>query len=373
MNAALVVANALDGEIVTAEQVEYIRQLDLRIVSQAAALKEQLLEMQESGGYAILGYASWQQYIESVSDRAGVSPSTLRRYVNQAKAARELGFGTDAVAEGITRSITEILSPAKGFGEGDRREAFEEALETAGGNLGGLTMAIAGTVAKRHYYLSRAKDGRDENVALIADRAESGAISIDDAYALVRVVETVKDSVVAGVVARTSGIEAARVILNALPTSAAQDLVLGAASSGVVYVGDNAVQIEDATRNDIADALNQESRLVAKESAATRWRLISALVDAAKSLVLDDLTDKSNLDIARIYVSLYLLGHAKPFWVHDGIGAHLDDDIKFGIRSGMSIAAIADALFDMGVDSGMPESVIANRVYCVIEELMREE
>lgn len=368
---SLSVGSVAVGEVLPLIGKAQAAEMDRQIVEHAETLGALLLKMFESAGFVALGFSSWQQYLEDVSVRAGVSTSTLRRHTNLAIAAKSFGVDAgDGLREGVARSITEILSPGKGFTDEDRQEAFGEAVEAAGGHMGDLTMGIASAVSKRRYCLRRAEIG-DPDIVSITSRAEEGALAIDDAYSLVRAVESIGDPIVSHVVARMSGAASARTLLNAISTNTGQDIVSTAFNSGYVYVGDRAVRIGDATPADIVAALNTEPDIERKERAADKWRAIEHLIGAARRICADE--EYCNIpvvDFARMAVALSLLGKMQAWWIHDGRGAHLDEYIKDCIKDGFDLDRIPSMLFDIG-KLDVTDEVIINRAYCIIEEQMR--
>lgn len=331
----------MDNSVVTYQpQVDIVlismdeaRQIDAEIVSTTASLKEALAKMYETSGFIVLGYSSWDEYLRSVSGRAGLSTSTLRRYAINAVTSAKLGLPVGAIPESQTRAVTDILSPRKGFNDDDRQAAFADALDGVDGDLDRLTAAILASSAKSHYMASRA--AKNDNVATLVTRLQDGELSVEDAYGLCLMIESVQNDDVGSFLSELSDSKAGAVALNALPTERAKDIISTALQTGYIDTVEEMVPVGAASDRDILSALNAESSIQRKEDAQSKRRVLEMALKSAVEIAKEG--DRYDYNVAIILIASYLITGVRAWPWGDVTTTEWDEMIKAGLPMARSI------------------------------------
>lgn len=268
-----------DKQIVLMAEEE-ARKLHKKIVSGAKILKQDLLDMYNTEGFKALGYEYWGNYLEAVSDEAGIGKKALRRMHKSTLFLDGAGRDIDEYREGTLRPLLDTLSDEKGYSAGHRERALELAEEFAGESqvTAKVVKSAAQYVAVMGYWGGETDQeihGAGNAANLLASRMQNGEVSTEVAYQLMKLMDETAYGSPKGmewVIARVSDVSLARYLINLrkYSTGTYQEIEEQIGLSGTMPTVDGQVPVGAATYDDLVRYLEEPNRMKRYEKAVER-------------------------------------------------------------------------------------------------------
>lgn len=255
--------------------LEEAQELDERIVTTLIGQLGDLLDMYNGEGYKQLGHTYWGDYLETVSDRAGVKAKALRRWTKAALLEDGSGLELGTFSEGTIRPIIDTLSTRKGFTDEDREAALELAIEFANG-VENVTGPIAKSAA---YHVAVTARTPEAGVALV-ERLKNGEITSRAAYTISGIMQDDPAIGIEHILAETSDPDLAGFMVGLKRNELYkwEDIQETIEMSGCIPTDNGQVPIAQATRDHLVDHLNAPQKMKRYEKAIERTEALKRAV-----------------------------------------------------------------------------------------------
>lgn len=214
--------------------LEQAQAYDREIQTSATNLRKALYLMYSTEGWRVMGFDSWQKYLEDVAARAHLTPKTLRKHARAGLLEAGAGITVGTFSEGVLRPINDTLSDRKGFTAHDRSEALDLAIEFADGE-DKLTSTHASTAA---YYVYVCKAG----APILESRMKQGKITPHAAKRILDMVNDTGNEFLQGVLMEVSDPGLASTLCNLQDTDDGKEVIRSIFFSGYVP-GPNGTQV----------------------------------------------------------------------------------------------------------------------------------
>lgn len=280
----------MDQSIVESKQhvvltLQEAQDLDARIVTSSQKLRGDLLDMYNGEGYKALGHEYWGDYLNTVADRTDVKAKALRRWTKAALLEDGTGLELGTFSEGTIRPIIDTLSDRKGFDSDDREAALDLALELSNGIYEAVTAKTARAAAFYVYTeASTPAAGND-----LVDRLKSGEITSEAAYTIAGIMQDDDAKGIEHILAHTSDPDLAGLMVGLRRNEPDKwaDIQDTIEMSGYVPTDNGQVHINEATRGDLIDHLNEPQRMKRYEKAVERTEALKRVAELAAKLAID--------------------------------------------------------------------------------------
>jgi hypothetical protein len=282
----------MNSEIVTAGEDVFLPmdldeavKADHGIVHHATNLRQLLITMYERSGWATLGFASWDKYLEDVAPRAGLGNKYLRKIHNVARLESGTGHDLGTFKEGTLRPIVDTLSGSKGFTETDRKQALELAIELAGSEEE-LTNKTT-QAASWFVYVERKTPRAGYR---LVERMRSGEVSPKVANEINHVMQASKSEGIEHILAEVSDSSLAHGLANVYSTNGEvwQELGETIELSGTMPTGsEKQVPVGKATSGDLQEFLSAPGKLKRYEKVVERNELLKDIANAAAKMMIE--------------------------------------------------------------------------------------
>jgi hypothetical protein len=283
-------AKLMDNSIAESKQhviltFEEAQDLDIKIVSGVRNILRCLVDMYNGEGYKALGHDNWGEYLGTVSFRAGVKAKALRRWTKAALLEDGTGLELGTFSEGTVRPIIDTLSDRKGFDSNDREAALDLALELSNGIYEEVTAKVARAAA---YYIYTEVSTPDAGNDLV-DRLKSGEITSEAAYTISGIMQGDDAKGIEHILAQTSDPDLAGFMVGLRRNEPRkwEDIQDTIEMSGHVPTDNGQVHINEATRGDLIDHLNEPQRMKRYEKAVERTEALKRVAELAAKLAVD--------------------------------------------------------------------------------------
>jgi hypothetical protein len=248
--------------------LEEAEDIDKQIVGGTKELQRLLLRMYYGDGFKLLGYPYWGNYLDSVSERAGVGRKALYRWHKASLLINDGGFDLGDFREGTVRPIIDTLSDRRGFSEDDRIDALDLAVEFSGGNIPAVTAPTAQTAA---WYVAVSKTA-PVNGQRIVERMRNGEVTPKDAHLINHIMLDKESEGMEYILAELSDSDLAKFLVNLRRNGGSTwtDIKETVELSGHIPTSDGQVPIGSATYDDIVGYLNEPQRQKRYEKAVEK-------------------------------------------------------------------------------------------------------